>query len=457
MTQRAPRNRHTDNQDGDNREGGNRAAGKRGSTIPFVQAAARIKPALAQGHPWIYREAVDRAPKGLASGTWVHVQCGNLQAYGLWDAEGPIAVRLFASRRPPNRAWVAACVEQAWQRRAPLRGSLGNPSGDLSGDFSQDPAQTISAYRWLYGESDGLPGVVVDLYGHVDGHVDGQIGQVQPAEVVYWAVVRIYSPSVALLLPWVVDALVDVAARAGIVLAGVVERGADAPVLHVGDMPPTPLMLLEYGVRFEADLIQGQKTGFFLDQRENRRMIGQWSRGRRVLNLFAYTGGFSVFAALGGATHVTSVDSAAPAMAAAARNFTHNGLDPAAHEFVTADCFELLEKYHGEGRRFDLIVVDPPSFARARAQLDKALHAYTRLNALAMKCLEPGGILASSSCTSQVGPEAFRLMLAEAAAEAKRRALILHEAGHAPDHPVLAGFAEARYLKFVLATVEPLG
>ena len=208
-------------------------------------------------------------------------------------------------------------------------------------------------------------------------------------------------------------------------------------------------------MRYEVDLLRGQKTGFFLDQRENRRTVGKWSRGRRVLNLFAYTGGFSVTAALGGAASVTSVDSAAPAMAAAERNFRRNGLETTAHEFVVADCFELLEKYRGEGRRFDLIVVDPPSFARSKAQLPAALHAYQRLNQLAITCLETDGLLASSSCTSQVSPEAFREMLSSAAEDAKRRLLILHEAGQPLDHPVPAHFPEARYLKFVLAAAEP--
>ena len=150
-----------------------------------------------------------------------------------------------------------------------------------------------------------------------------------------------------------------------------------------------------------------------------------------------------------------SVDSAGPAMAAGERNFHRNHIDPSAHEFVVADCFELLEKYHSEGRRFDLIVVDPPSFARSKAQLETALHAYTRLNTLAMHCLAPDGLLASSSCTSQVSPDAFRDMLAQAAADAGRRALILHEAGQPLDHPVPVHFPEGRYLKFVLAAVEP--
>lgn len=399
---------------------------KRRDKLPFVRAASGLKDSLAQGHPWIYADAIERAPHDLASGQWVHVQCGNLQLYGLWDADSPIAVRLFPSRRRPTRAWVAERVAAAWALRAPLR---------------RAEART-SAWRWLYGESDGLPGLVVDLYGDV-GSAGTKLGE-------QWAVLRTYSESLHAIKEWVVDAM-----RERTPLAGVVERDGQEHTLLHGRLPPTSIIIAEHGVRYEVDLLHGQKTGFFLDQRDNRRTVGEWSRGKRVLNLFAYTGGFSVSAALGGAHSVTSVDSAAPAMAAAQRNFQLNGLGPGGHEFIVADCFELLEKYHGEGRRFDLIVVDPPSFARSKAQLEAALHAYRRLNTLALLCLEPDGLLASSSCTSQVSPEAFRQMLAAAATDANRRVLSLHEAGQPLDHPVPVHFPEARYLKFVLAAVEP--
>jgi 23S rRNA (cytosine1962-C5)-methyltransferase len=219
-------------------------------------------------------------------------------------------------------------------------------------------------------------------------------------------------------------------------------------------MPTAPIIISEHGLRFEVDVLQGQKTGFFLDQRENRRTIEQWSRGKSVLNLFSYTGGFSVYAARGGATHVTSVDSAREAMATAERNFALNGFDRAQHEFIVADCFDVMERYHGEGRRFDLIIVDPPSFARSKEQVTAALGAYRRLNSLALKCLSPTGHLASSSCTSQVGPATFQHMLARAAADANRRLNLLHDAGQPLDHPVPAHFPEGRYLKFVLGRAE---
>ena len=393
------------------------------SKLPFIRVSSRLKASLAQGHPWVYRDAVERVPNDLADGQWVHVQCGNLQLYGIWDAGGAIAVRLLNSQRPPNRAWAMERVRHAWLLREPLR----------------DAAAETSAYRWLYGESDGLPGIVVDLYGDVDSELR-------------WAVVRTYSSSVQGLLTWIVDGL-----RSVTELEGVIWRRGEQAELLFGSMPPDTIVMREHGLRYEVDLLHGQKTGFFLDQRDNRRTVGQWSRGRRVLNLFSYTGGFSMAAAKGGAAHAVSVDSAGPAMDAAVRNFVLNDVDPNRHEFVVADCFELLQRYHGEGKRFDLIVVDPPSFARSKSQLETALNAYRRLNTLAMQCLAPDGLLASSSCTSQVSPDAFREMLSQAAMDAKRRLLILHEAGQPLDHPVPVHFPEARYLKFILAESGPAG
>jgi len=395
----------------------------RDSRTPYVVVSAKLKTSLGLGHPWVYRDALERAPVDLESGAWVRVKCANLQFFGLWDADSPIAIRIFSSRQRPNKTWVAARVRQAWNLRAPLR----------------DPDLQTSAYRWLYGESDGLPRIVVDLYGDVESGEQ-------------WAVLKTYAASVERIKPWVVEAL-----QAVTPLTGVIERGNEegrGAQLLAGIMPSAPIMIQEHGLRFEVDVLRGQKTGFFLDQRQNRRTIEKWSQGKRVLNLFSYTGGFSVYAARGGAVHVTSVDSAREAMAAAERNFALNGFAPAQHEFIVADCFDVLERYHGEGRRFDLIIVDPPSFARSKEQVAAALGAYRRLNSLALKCLTQNGLLASSSCSSQVSPAAFTQMLARAAADAKRHLYILHDAGQPLDHPVPAHFPEGRYLKFVIAQVQ---
>jgi 23S rRNA (cytosine1962-C5)-methyltransferase len=320
-------------------------------------------------------------------------------------------VRIFASHQVPDATWIADRVRQAWAIRSPLR------------------SQQTSAYRWLYGEGDGIPGVVVDLYGD-------------------YAVVETYADSLDALLEWIVDGL-----RQCTKLKGIVYRKGEAQLVW-GRMPPRDLVVEENGLRLHANLFAGQKTGLFLDQRENRQYLEGWCAGRRVLDCFAYTGAFSLYAIRGGATEVIRVDAASQAATESRRNLSLNGFDIDGHPSITANCFELLETYASRGEQFDLIILDPPSLARSKKSQHAALRAYARLNQAAMRCMPPGGLLATASCTSQVSPRAFRDMLGNAAARAKRRLLILHEAGHAIDHPVPAHFPQGRYLKFILGRIE---
>jgi 23S rRNA (cytosine1962-C5)-methyltransferase len=404
--------------------------------LPDIQLPGHLKERLAQGHPWVYRNHVPPGVR-LPSGAWVRARCGGWAGYGLWDAERPIAIRVFSECQLPDAAWVRERVAAAWDLRAPLREA------------------GCTAYRWLFGEGDGLPGLTVDRYGD-------------------FAVVAAYMAGAGQLIDWLADALNDVAPLRGIVLrqrdADDVESttdhrppttGTDSDTSVVGRRssiwgasPPKNLVVREHGIQLYADLRGGQKTGLFLDQRENRRYVEGISAGRSVLNCFAYTGGFSLYALRGGASSVVSADIGKGLAAAAAANVALNGFDAARHDFVTADCFELLGRYADEGRRFDLVILDPPSFAKSRQSRFAAIRAYTRLNALALRCVAPGGLLASASCTSQVGPEAFKEMLAAAGASAGKRLQIIHEAGQPLDHPVPAHFPEGRYLKFVVARVH---
>jgi 23S rRNA (cytosine1962-C5)-methyltransferase len=366
---------------------------------------------LRHGHPWIYRDRLPKAPH-LPSGTWVEVRCGKFIGYGLWDERSPIAVRLFSQRGVPDAAWVANQVRGAWEMRAPLR-----RTGDTT------------AYRWLYGEGDGVPGMVVDLYGN-------------------YAVIETYADSVGHLLDWIVEGL-----RACTKLRGILLRGETTGILW-GRIPPRDLVIVENGLRFYADLLAGQKTGLFLDHRDNRMYLEPWCTGKRVLNCFAYTGAFTLYAVRGGAAEVTSVDIGSHTADATRRNLALNGFDVDAHPTIVADCFDLLAGYASRGEVFDLIILDPPSLARAKKNRHAALRAYRRLNQAAIQCLSPGGLLATASCTSQVSPEAFRGVLGEAAARAQKRLLVMHETGHALDHPVPAHFSEGRYLKFILGMVR---
>jgi 23S rRNA (cytosine1962-C5)-methyltransferase len=205
-------------------------------------------------------------------------------------------------------------------------------------------------------------------------------------------------------------------------------------------------------MRMHVDVRRGQKTGMFLDQRENRRLIRQVARGRETLNLFSYTGGFSLAAALGGAPRVTSVDLARNAVDAARDNFVANDLDPGAHAFVAADAFAFLDDT--AGTTYDLVVVDPPSFAPNHKSVRAAEAAYARLNASALRQVRPGGLLAAASCSSHVPMDMFLKILGESARQARRPLRLLEVRGEPPDHPTPLHFPEGRYLKFVLALAE---
>ncbi len=384
------------------------------ASIPVVELPETLLRSLGAGHPWVYR---DHVPRGFEAepGAWVRVRCGNFTAVALWDPASPLALRIFSRGEVPDEAFVERRVRAAFALR------------DATGVTAR-----ASAYRWIAGEGDRLPGITVDRYAH-------------------FAVLTTDGAALERLVPWVVAGLLGSAELHGVVRK---LRGAssdDRLELLSGRMPPRDLIVEEHGIRFRADLREGQKTGLFLDQRENRRTVETLSSGRRVLNLFGYTGGFSVYAARGGASRVTTVDIASGAIDAARENFALNGFDPEAHEFSATDVFEFLRACRGRGDKFDLVVCDPPSFARNRAQRDRALKAYVRLHAAALTVTEDGGLYAASSCTTQVGVDAFRDTLAEGARVANASLQIIQDAGHAPDHPVLPAHPEGRYLKFLVA------
>lgn len=398
-----------------------------------VSVPVELKNRLRQGHPWIYRNQLTNPPDYLPSGAWLRVRCGQWSGIGLWDKVSPIAIRLFSRENVPDQAWVQQVIERAWENRA----------------FLRQPSQKTNAYRWLFGEGDGLPGLTVDLYGQ-------------------YAVLQTYAASLEAIKAWVVEALPDFTNLKGLVERQrhnqlEAERGNEhdetRPAksrLIWGSAPPRNLLVEEHGLRFRANLFEGQKTGLFLDHRENRHFLENWCAGKTVLNCFSYTGAFSIYAARGGATRLVSCDVAPQAAEEAAQNFRLNGFDPEQHEFLAEDCFELLARYAEEKRQFDIVILDPPSFARSAKQIHAALRGYSRLNQLALKVVAPGGLLVSASCTSYVAPEQFRQMLAEAAAATNRQLLIIHDAGQPLDHPVPAHFLEGRYLKFVMARVQAI-
>lgn len=389
--------------------------------LPIARLGRDLSRTIRAGHPWVYRDALS-LPAGLRPGDCLdlHDQRGKWLARGRYDESGPIGLRIWSLE--PGEALDDDLLNRRVRAAAALRRAAG-------------VAIHTDAYRLIHGEADRMPGVICDIYAdRAILQLDAEgLGPLAPALEV---AIRRQLPSLA-----------------GIALQ--MQREAGPERLHwlSGEAPDAPLLIQENGMRMEVELDLGHKTGLYLDQRENRRRVGSLAAGRRVLNAFAYTGGFSLAAALAGASSVCSIDQAAPAIEAARRNFAHNGLDPAAsdYRFVAGDAFAFLEE---AGPEFDLIILDPPSMAPSRASLDRALGAYRRLNTLALGRAAPGALLFSASCSSHVDGAALREVLAAAARSAGRSLRILEQRGAGPDHPVLPAFPEGDYLHALLAFVD---
>ena len=375
---------------------------------------------LRAGHPWVFRKAVDRAPRGLEAGAIVDVvEGGRFVARGYYDPHSAISVRILT--REPAEAIDGDFWRRRVRRATALRTELIHGS---------------TGYRMIHGENDGLPGVVADRYAG-------------------FAVLKLYSAGLTPHRGAIVDALRHEAPG----LAGVFGRDeiardeeADEPppqgrVLW-GAEPPERIEIDEHGMKLLVDVRRGQKTGLFLDQRENRRLTRELARGRAEgLNLFGYTGGFSVAAALGGVRHVVTVDRDEDAIRLARENFRVNGLDPADHAFATGDAFDLLRKYKEQGRKFDLVVCDPPAFAKSQKAVEGAVAGYASLNRAALQVLEPGGLLVTASCSARVSAEQFQDAVKEAAYKARIELQQVEDRRQPPDHPVAPQFREGRYLK----------
>ena len=376
------------------------------------------------GHPWVFDASVtavghEGAPGDLAV---VFDEHRRFAAIGLYDPTSPIRVRILhhGDPVPIDDAWFHDRISIAFAQRAMVAGD-----------------GRTNAYRVVHGENDGLPGLVIDRYDST-------------------AVIKAYTAAwlphvravVAGLPPELRERVVLRLGRAAAHQAA----GFDGVAL-VGELPGEPVAFREAGLSFEADVVRGQKTGHFLDQRDNRVRVGELSGGRRVLDVFACTGGFSVHAAAGGATEVLSVDQSAPALATARHNMARNAAAVAGtrHDVVVGDAFTTMAELAAAGHRFDVVVVDPPSFASRREQVSAARRAYARLTTLAVALVEPGGTLVQASCSSRVTAEDFHATVERAARTAGRPLRITARTGHPPDHPI--GFPEGAYLKAVFAVV----
>ena len=394
-----------------------------------LRVSAAAEAALREGHPWVFAEAIREQSRPGQTGELavVYDRKDRFLAVGLFDADSPIRLRALQTGRPEaiDARWWAGRLEQALERR---RGLFDDQT---------------TGYRWIHGENDGWPGLVLDRYDET-------------------LVLKLYTAAWLPRLGEIAALFIERLRPERVVLRlgrNVREMAAerfsrtDAELLH-GAAPSAPVVFLESGLRFEADVLRGQKTGFFLDQRENRRRVEKMARGRRVLNAFSYSGAFSLYAARGGASSVTDLDLSAHALAGVERNFALNqgngAVASCARETVRGDAFEWL--VGNAERRFDLIILDPPSLAKRQAEQAGAIRAYERLVGLGLGRLAPGGILAACSCSAHVSAEQFFGAARKAVARSGRPALELQTTGHPPDHPAI--FEEARYLKAIFFEVR---
>jgi 23S rRNA (cytosine1962-C5)-methyltransferase len=385
-----------------------------------IQPNASAVEALRRGHPWVWRNAIGRQGERLPHGAIVRVvdEARNAVAIAVYAGEGPIALRAWgtANEEPRAEALIARRLDASFARRA----------------RTIDPS--TNAHRLVHGEGDGLGGVIVDRYDRVLV-VEAEGGATAHVEALTEAL-------------WSRGRAFDVAT---ILFKHTRATGPEKVEVLRGAKVDGPLVVREHGTPFEVDVLHGQKTGTFLDQRENRQIVRKLAEGRRVLNLFSYAGGFSIQAALGGAAHVTSVDIAGKAHATAMRNVKLAGLDPSRFSFVTADCFTWLEGARKRGERYDLVICDPPSMAPSEKALAKATKAYRELHAGCMHLLADGGVFCAASCSSHMHQERF-LETLDARALGARELSIVQIAGAPSCHPLRPAFPEGAYLKFVVMT-----
>jgi 23S rRNA (cytosine1962-C5)-methyltransferase len=383
----------------------------------------REKP-IRNRHPWVFSGAVSRIEGTVQDGDLVHVldSQGRYLATGYLNRRSQIVVRLLT--------WNAGEVVDAgfWQRR--LQRAIAGRS-----PLAQDPA--TNAFRLVHAEADGLPGLVVDRYGD-------------------WLVVQCLTLGIARHRAEIAALLADLLAPAGIYARDDADvRRKEGLPLETGSIwgaeLPDRVEIIEHEHRFQVDPKQGHKTGFYLDQRENRLRTAAHCHDVDVLNAFAYTGGFGVYAGRAGAGTVVNVDTSAEALALAGENLALNGCAP--QEMVIGDAFQVLRRYRDKGRQFDLAILDPPKFATSRAQVMDASRGYKDVNLLAMQLLRPGGMLVTFSCSGLVSTDLFQKIVFGASVDAGRDVQILERLAQPPDHPVLLTFPESAYLKGLLCRV----
>ena len=370
-------------------------------------------------HPWVFSGAVDKVKGKLRAGDTVEVRAANGDCLGVgaWSPDSQIQVRMWAfSTDSIDRDFFRKRVEQALTYRQQL-----------------GITQRNSGYRLINAESDGLPGVVVDVFGE-------------------WLIMQALTTGAEAWKQIIAEVLLEVIPAKGVYERSDVDvrkKEGLATVVGVlqGEVPPAFIDISEEGRQYRVDVINGHKTGFYLDQRDNRSMLQHYAAGKTVLNCFSYTGGFSIAALHGGAAHATNIDASQPALDIAAQTAALNGFAPERMDNICGDVFKLLREYRNEGRQFDMVVLDPPKFAENRNQLEKAARGYKDINLLGFKLLKPNGLLFTYSCSGLMESNLFQKIVADAAVDAGCDARILRKLDQATDHPTRLAFPEGYYLK----------
>ncbi len=390
-------------------------------TIRCILKEGKERP-LEGRHPWVFSGAIDQIDDDFKVGDLVKVYSSQEKFLGIGylNPRSQIAVRMLAFEETEiGEGFFQKKIDNALELRMRFI-----------------PPET-TAYRLIHSEGDFLPGLMVDRYG------DYLVTQFQTAGIEQFkeVIVGILQKEIPVLGIFERD---DSESREWEGLEKRVGKLA-------GEEPPDFVEVTENGHSFVVDIHGGQKTGFFLDQRENRKLVGSLSRGKRVLNCFSYTGGFSIYAAKGGAVETVSVDSSEPSLNTARVNLEKNGLDLNQNQLVREDVFEYLRSSRQE---FDLIVLDPPAFCKNKQQIQQAARGYKDINLYAMKRLAPGGLLFTASCSSHIDPSLFQKIVFAAAKDARRNVRILTKTSHPPDHPINIYHPEGEYLKGLLCEVR---
>lgn len=399
------------------------------TSTPFILLRKGREKSLKRRHRWIFSGAVQNVPTDIPNGATVEIKSatGEKLGWGSYSPNSQIRVRMwsFDISEKINTVFFKKQLKTAIHARHLIFGD-----------------KDINGYRIVNAEADGLPGLIVDRY---QNYLSCQF---LSAGAEYWK-------------ETIVSCLNELLQESGIV--GIYER-SDASVRRKeglkpttgvlsGETPPEFVEISEFGLKLLVNIRNGHKTGFYLDQRDSRQQLTNFSAGKEVLNCFSYTGGFGCRALQGGAAAVVNIDTSAPALAIATQNAQLNGLDLSRLTNIQKDVFTVLRDYRDANKQFDVIVLDPPKFAESAAQVQKAARGYKDINMLAMKLLKPGGVLFTFSCSGHISAELFQKIVADAALDAGRVAQIINYLNQGPDHPIELSFPESAYLKGFICRV----